>query len=234
MCICPLILIVISIGLANCVESELIVLNDALAKFRFDFEGSQSVKSIDKFSLDIFDSFGTADKGLRTKRSPCPSGVGNFGFNSFNFLTFMVMVFNAVANTNNNINNNNNNDNDINLNSVSQDDNQVVSNSDNMNTIMAMILPVPGRRRRRSTAKKQQNCSSEQVAAELFDVAVKVSSQGSLDYGCVEYFICNSLLHFKQAFNLEDVLVPGGAPHDRLRDPDCDRLFPECRYRHGY
>ena len=41
----------------------------------------------------------------RTTRTPCPSGVGNYGFNSFNFLTFMVLVSNAVANVNNNINN---------------------------------------------------------------------------------------------------------------------------------
>ena len=41
----------------------------------------------------------------RSPRTPCPSGVGNYGFNSFNFLTFMVLVFNAVANVNNNINN---------------------------------------------------------------------------------------------------------------------------------
>ena len=41
----------------------------------------------------------------RSTRTPCPSGVGNYGFNSFNFLTFMVLVSNAVANVNNNINN---------------------------------------------------------------------------------------------------------------------------------
>ena len=39
------------------------------------------------------------------KRSSCPSGgVGNLkGFNSFNFMTFIVLVFNAVVNINNNL-----------------------------------------------------------------------------------------------------------------------------------
>ena len=38
------------------------------------------------------------------KRSSCPSGgVGNMGFNSFNFMTFIVLVFNAVVNINNNL-----------------------------------------------------------------------------------------------------------------------------------
>jgi hypothetical protein len=106
-----------------------------------------------KLSVDPFDNFALpADGGqqpevVRSVRSTCGgSGVGNLGFNSFNFLTFMVLTFNAIANTNNNINNNNNNDNDINLNSISQDSNNAVSNSDNSNTVMVMILPMPGKR----------------------------------------------------------------------------------------
>ena len=82
----------------------------------------------------------------RNKRSSCPGGVGNFGFNSFNFMTFVLLTLNAVANTNNNINNNNNNNVNINYNTVNQDSNNVVSNSENMNMVTATILPVPGRR----------------------------------------------------------------------------------------
>ena len=73
-------------------------------------------------------------------------GVGNFGFNSFNFMTFVLLTLNAVANVNNNINNNNNNNVDINYNTINQDSNSVISNSENMNMVMAMILPVPGKR----------------------------------------------------------------------------------------
>ena len=88
----------------------------------------------------------SSTKHLRTKRQSCPGGVGNFGFNSFNFMTFVLLTLNAVANVNNNINNNNNNNNDINYNTINQDSNNVVSNSENTNMVMAIILPVPGRR----------------------------------------------------------------------------------------
>ena len=37
------------------------------------------------------------------KRSCSSGGVGNMGFNSFNFMTFIVLVFNAVVNINNNL-----------------------------------------------------------------------------------------------------------------------------------
>ena len=87
------------------------------------------------------------------KRSSCADGAGNLGFNSFNFLTFVIMVFNAVANANNNINNNNNNNVDINLNSISSDTNNLISNSDNMNSIMVMIMPPPVGRKRRAFQK---------------------------------------------------------------------------------
>ena len=94
-------------------------------------------------------------------RSGCPGGVGNLGFNSFNFMTFVLLTLNAVANTNNNINNNNNNNVDINYNTINQDSNNVISNSENMNMIMAVILPVPGRslfnRTRRSADGRQQS-----------------------------------------------------------------------------
>ena len=46
------------------------------------------------------------DPGQKVKRdSGCPGGEGNYGFNSFNFMTFVLMIFNLVANVNNNLNN---------------------------------------------------------------------------------------------------------------------------------
>jgi hypothetical protein len=62
-------------------------------------------------------------------------GVGNLGFNSFNFMTFILLTLNAVANTNNNINNNNNNNVNINYNTINQDSNNVVSNRKDLPTI---------------------------------------------------------------------------------------------------
>ena len=40
----------------------------------------------------------------------------------------------------------NNNNVDINYNTINQDSNSIVSNSENTNMVMAVILPVPGRR----------------------------------------------------------------------------------------
>ena len=60
-----------------------------------------------------------ADKYFPPQRfrraAPCPGGNGKFGFNSYQFLTNIVLGFSAVssiiANINNNLNNNNNNNN---------------------------------------------------------------------------------------------------------------------------
>ena len=89
---------------------------------------------------------GSNSRLSRSKRQSCPGGVGNFGFNSFNFMTFVLLTLNAVANVNNNVNNNNNNNNDVNYNTINQDSNNLVSNSENTNMVMAIILPVPGKR----------------------------------------------------------------------------------------
>ena len=53
----------------------------------------------------LLQELGQRENGDRKiqKRS-CPGGgVGNMGFNSFNFMTFIVLVFNAVVNINNNL-----------------------------------------------------------------------------------------------------------------------------------
>ena len=44
------------------------------------------------------------------------------------------------------VNNNNNNNLDINYNTINQDSSNVVSNSENTNMVMAIILLVPGKR----------------------------------------------------------------------------------------
>lgn len=89
---------------------------------------------------------GLKNRPRRRRSVACPGGTGNLGFNSFNFMTFILLVLNAVANTNNNVNNNNNNNNNLNYNSINQDSNNVISNSDNTNMITATILPIPGKR----------------------------------------------------------------------------------------
>ena len=63
---------------------------------------------------DSVDLSGPHSGSGKVKRdSGCPGGEGNYGFNSFNFMTFVLLVFNLVANVNNNLNNNNNNANKV-------------------------------------------------------------------------------------------------------------------------
>ena len=74
--------------------------------------------SLDSLLENIDPLKGSADSSDHSKPkvkrdSGCPSGEGNYGFNSFNFMTFVLLVFNLVANVNNNLNNNNNNANKV-------------------------------------------------------------------------------------------------------------------------
>ena len=81
-------------------------IDQQLVKFTNEFKPPDVPYAIPKFDLGLDLAFESDPEKSRLKRNSCPSSVGNMGFNSFNFLTFMVMVFNAVANANNNINNN--------------------------------------------------------------------------------------------------------------------------------
>ena len=100
-------------------------------------------------------------RGADTSPS-CPGGIGNFGFNSYDLLTFSILVMGAVSsavivNTNKNENNDNNNDlqasfGDINTN------NQMAS-ADQTSTNMATI-----------TVKKLPNCSKRSVKDLLKEV----------------------------------------------------------------
>ena len=60
-------------------------------------------------------------------------------------MTFTLLVFNLVANVNNNLNNNNN-ANKNNINAISQDSNNVASNTNAVNQIGVTVLPIPGKR----------------------------------------------------------------------------------------
>ena len=95
--------------LAYCADPDQNILlnqiDQALVTFTNEFKPPDVPLAIPKFDLGLDLAFESDHEKSRLKRS-CPSSVGNMGFNSFNFLTFMVMVFNAVANANNNINNN--------------------------------------------------------------------------------------------------------------------------------
>ena len=82
----------------------------------------------------------------KIKRAACDDGKGNYGINSYNFLAFILLTFNIVANINNNLNNNNNNKNDQNVNAISQNSNNVATNTNAANGIGVTVLPIPGKR----------------------------------------------------------------------------------------
>ena len=92
------------------VKAEFYIPDENLATFKTSLDSL--LKNIEpvKDSVDLSDHSGSE----KVKRdSGCPSGEGNYGFNSFNFMTFVLLIFNLVANVNNNLNNNNNNANKV-------------------------------------------------------------------------------------------------------------------------
>ena len=188
------------------------------------------------------ESINTQDKSLQ-KRSPSPScsseqddGIGNLGFNSFNFLTFMILTFNAITNVNNNINNNNNNNNDVSLNSISQTSSNTISNSDNSNDIMVMILPMPGKRRKRkrSIYNDRDDKPLISMSVEAFRSLLKdnLNHLRTIDKECEPYTICRFLKRFGAKMELEDIFLvsflhsPKYSPF--LSMHRCENLFPSC------
>ena len=114
------------------------------------------------------------------------------------------------------------------MNSVSQDSNNVVANSDNMNMVMATILPVPGRKRRFVGG---ENCTIENHAylhifqsVEVINDAMKADD----DNYCSEYIACLEVLRIKDELDLLDVML---VESNHLKLGDCQQLYPECAYK---
>ena len=82
----------------------------------------------------------------RQKRSDCPGGIGNFGFNAYNLMTFMLMSFNhisnVIVNTNNNRNNNNNNDFQATFGSINTNNQEVEATQTGSTMTMITVTPV--------------------------------------------------------------------------------------------
>jgi len=189
----------------------------------------------EKFPVDF-------ESNIRVKRQSCPGGVGNFGFNSFNFMTFVLLTLNAVANTNNNINNNNNNNNDINYNTINQDSNNLVSNSENTNMVMAVILPMPGKRSlekidRNTKHQISKRCSEKKhldvtslLKLELLEETKKILRIMASRPECEGFAVCQALKSMTTGFlrdviNLE-LLEAGKSPFVSMID--CTMMFPLC------
>ena len=97
-------------SLISLVGADFYIPDENLSTFRSSLDSLlQNIEPVKDY-VDPSDQF----ESEKVKRdSGCPSGEGNYGFNSFNFMTFVLLVFNLVANINNNLNNNNNNANKV-------------------------------------------------------------------------------------------------------------------------
>ena len=174
----------------------------------------------------------------RSSGTVCSSGqvdnsIGNLGFNSFNFLTFMILTFNAITNVNNNINNNNNNNNDVSLNSISQTSSNTISNSDNSNDIMVMILPMPGGRKKRSLPKNVDGISDATILKEIWSsISNFINQSKSIDTRCEPYVLCKIMKSFQENIHLLDILfidLSDSNHHPSLMSLlSCNKIFPHC------
>ena len=172
--------------------------------------------------------------------SGCPGGEGNYGFNSFNFMTFVLLVFNLVANVNNNLNNNNNNANKNNINAVNQDSNSVSSNTNAVNQLMVTILPIPGKRSVESLIRGYQSsvsrvCSKDgpHVTEPLADFALSLLLEvaGERSEACRGYRAClatKSLLHYVEIAEAFSVSLQSAGLSPFLTVTKCEQLFPQC------
>jgi len=173
------------------------------------------------------------------RRDACPSGNGNYGFNSFNFMTFMLLVFSLVANVNNNLNNNNNNANKNNINAINQDSNNVASNTNAVNQIMVTVLPIPGKRDLETFILNhrillEDKCRSGEVENTLglfyLDLVQTIKQTSSAE--CSMYEVCRGfkkLMRFsniQEAFNRQ-LFLQGESPF--LSQTVCEELFVGCR-----
>ena len=104
-------------------------------------------------SMDVVMDFEHLHRVMRdAKPSPsCPGGIGNFGFNSYDLLTFALLVMGAVSsavivNTNKNENNDNNNDLQASFGQLTTN-NQMASGEQTSTNMAVITVPPAGKRK---------------------------------------------------------------------------------------
>lgn len=175
---------------------------------------------------------------VHKRDSGCPGGEGNYGFNSFNFMTFTLLVFNLVANVNNNLNNNNNNANKNNINAINQDSNNVASNTNAVNQLMVTVLPIPGKRSVDNLIRKYNKnvapkCRAPPITEPLADFAFSqlLEITKEPDPQCRGFSACKAVKNLMkyteiaEAFS-KDLFSVGLSPF--LSQAKCEAFFPQC------
>ena len=213
----------------------------------------ESERLSSKLSVDPFESFSPLDSeddlkhplvlapehlSVRKRDSGCPGGEGNYGFNSFNFMTFTLLVFNIVANVNNNLNNNNNNANKNNINAINQDSNNVASNTNAVNQLMVTVLPIPGKRSVDNLIRKYNKnvlpkCKAPAITEPLADFAVSqlMEIAAEPDPLCRGFKACGAVKNLMKYTEIaeaysKDLFNIGLSPF--LSQARCEAFFPQC------
>lgn len=125
----------------------------------------------------------------------------------------------------------------MNVNSVSQNSNNAASNSDNENTIMVMILPVPGKRSLKYLARHfavvKSSCQDADLAdvllSEFFDELTNLYS----DTKCQSYKVCNGIKRIMKKFRIAETVAIELKNQDKIplmTQVECELLFPDCLY----
>ncbi|XP_042875876.1 uncharacterized protein LOC122255686 [Penaeus japonicus] len=205
------------------------------ARLRDAQQGKKSLGGSDR--LDVEGSSvevapeGELEGGNRSRlRRSCPGGNGAYGFNTFNFLTFSLQVFNGVVNAINRINNNNNNNNDNSQNNVNVNTDQIASNSNSANAVLVIIPPAPGRRRRslalcRGLDQKDASLhAAHALTALLQDYAQEEQEAGP----CQELSACLRMRHLARNSGFGAVLWKTNSTFLSMSDVPCDSLFKSC------
>ena len=188
-------------------------------------------------------------EGVREKRSGCPGDTGNFGFNSFNLLTFALQVFNGILNTINTVNNNNNNDNNNNNNNNDNNGNNVNSNvneqNSNVESMTSLVVMVRRKRRKREIWKSVENVHCNQavtqqqmssVTEDIYSTVSDMVHMSKINMQCVKYVLCTYVQRNHGQYGLQSLGQEALRYESSLRNilytvskaGSCSTLFPEC------
>ncbi|XP_037794979.1 rho GTPase-activating protein gacGG-like [Penaeus monodon] len=189
----------------------------------------RDMPGVGRASAEVSSDIELEDAGTPRFRRSCPGGNGAYGFNTFNFLTFSLQVFNGVINAINRINNNNNNNNDNSQNNVNVNTDQIASNSNSANAVLVIIPPAPGRKRRSLCGRNLGEKDASLHAARALTSILQEYAQEEQEAGpCQELSVCLRMRHLTRTSGFRDVLWRTNSTFLSMSDAPCEALFKTC------
>ncbi|KAK4310508.1 hypothetical protein Pmani_017936 [Petrolisthes manimaculis] len=181
---------------------------------------------------------------MMRRSSSCPGGVGSYGFNSYNFLTFSLQVFNGVINAINRINNNNNNNNDNSQNNIQVNTDQVSSNSNSANAVLVIIQDGKRKRKKRhhnninhhtscrfsnGTNNNNNKATIAITAAALTPILREFAdTHARLSDTCRPLHVCRSVRRVSAAVGFHAVIWKSSGVRFSMAKAPCELIFPQC------